>query len=72
MNKIKGHNTMHLTDEQVASFQELYFKTFGVSISKEDALVQGLALLRLVKVLSTPSATIDHEQPSQAIKSEEQ
>lgn len=63
---------MHLTDEQVASFQELYFKTFGVSISKEDALVQGLALLRLVKVLSTPSATIDHEQPSQAIKSEEQ
>ena len=43
---------MRLTDMQIAKYQKIYFDTFGEAISKEDALAQGMALLRLVKVLS--------------------
>jgi hypothetical protein len=45
---------MRLTDEHIAKYQKIYLDTFGVSVSKDDALVQGLALLRLVKVLIQP------------------
>lgn len=45
---------MRLTDEQIANYQKIYLDIFGEEISKEDALVQGMALLRLVKVLSRP------------------
>ena len=40
---------MRLTDEQVASYQAIHFRTLGQPISKEDARAQGLALLRLVR-----------------------
>lgn len=43
---------MRLTNEQAAKYQAIYLETFGEPISKEDALVQGLALLRLVKNIS--------------------
>ena len=43
---------MRLTDEQIVKYQNIYFETFGKLISKEDALIQGMALLRLIKVLS--------------------
>jgi len=43
---------MRLTNEQVAKYQAIYLETFGVPISEEDTLVQGLALLRLVKNIS--------------------
>jgi hypothetical protein len=46
---------MRLTGEQIAKYQQIYLETFGESISKEDALIQGMALLRLVKVLAKPS-----------------
>jgi hypothetical protein len=45
---------MRLTDEQIAKYQRIYLDTFGKTVSKEDALVQGMALLRLVKVLARP------------------
>lgn len=45
---------MRLTEAQVAKYQQIYLDTFGEKISKEDALKQGMALLRLVKVLSRP------------------
>lgn len=44
---------MRLTDDQITKYQQIYLKTFGESLSQEDALVQGMALLRLVKVLSS-------------------
>jgi hypothetical protein len=44
---------MRLTDKQIASYQDVYYATYGVRISKAIALEQGLALCRLVKVLST-------------------
>ena len=43
---------MRLTNEQVTKYQAIYLETFGVPISEEDTLVQGLALLRLVKNIS--------------------
>jgi hypothetical protein len=46
---------MRLTDAQIANYQKIYLDIFGEEISKEDALVQGMALLRLVKVLSKSS-----------------
>jgi hypothetical protein len=45
---------MRLTDEQITSYQKIYFETLGKRASREDALVQALALVRLVKVLSAP------------------
>ena len=45
---------MKLTDKQITGYQQLYRQTFGESISKDVALIQGLALVRLIKVLSNP------------------
>ncbi len=59
---------MRLTNEQVASYQKIYLETFGKPISKDEALVQALALVRLVKVMTGPTneeirnKEIDHEQ----------
>ena len=47
---------MRLTNAQIAKYQKIYLDTYGKEISREDALVQGMALLRLVKVLSKPLA----------------
>ncbi len=47
-------STIRLSDTQIAKYQEIYLQTFGVPVSKSDALEQGLALVRLVKVLATP------------------
>ncbi len=47
---------MQLTEEQIASYQKLYKQTYGKSISKEEARVQALALLRIVQVLARRDA----------------
>jgi hypothetical protein len=52
---------MRLTDEQITSYQKIYFETFGVRVSKEDALVQALALVRLAKVLAVPTKPINKD-----------
>jgi len=46
---------MRLTNKQIANYQNIYLRTFGKQVSKEDALIQGMALLRLVKALSSPT-----------------
>jgi hypothetical protein len=46
---------MRLSDEQIAKYQQIYLDSFGEAVSMEDALVQGMALLRLVKALSSPT-----------------
>ena len=43
---------MHLTEEQVTKYQAIYKSTFGKSITRKDALAQGLALARLVKAIT--------------------
>lgn len=37
-----------LSEEAVEQFQELYLKNFGQKISREDAISEGLRLLRLL------------------------
>ncbi len=46
-------STIRISDTQLAKYQQIYLETFGVPVSKQDALVQGMALVRLVKVLAT-------------------
>ena len=43
---------MRLTEKQIAEYQVIYLETYGTPISKDDALEQGLALLRMVKNIS--------------------
>ena len=45
---------MHISDEQVEQFRQLYFKRYGKEISREDAYEQGLKLLRLVQIIYKP------------------
>jgi len=45
---------MQLTDKEIAEFQRIYEKEFGVKISKQDALEQGTKLINLVKAVYQP------------------
>ena len=45
---------MVLSDTDIAKFQELYKKHFGINISREEALDQGMKLLRLVSIVYKP------------------
>jgi hypothetical protein len=42
---------MQISDKQIKKFQILYKKKFGEDISKQDALDQGIKLVRLVEVV---------------------
>ena len=42
---------MILTDKNIQSFQNLYFKKFGFKIKKEDAYERGIKLVRLVEII---------------------
>ena len=43
-----------LSDEQIKKFQEIYKERFGKEISREEALEQGVKLLRLVELIYKP------------------
>jgi hypothetical protein len=45
---------MQLTDKEISEFQRIYEKEFGVKISKQDALEQGIKLINLVKAVYQP------------------
>lgn len=40
-----------LTEEQIREFQRIYFERFGEEISREDAIDEGLSLIRLIAVV---------------------
>jgi len=40
-----------LNEEQIKEFQRLYFEKFGEEISKEEAIKEGLSLIRLVAIV---------------------
>ena len=42
---------MQLTEKQLSSYRNLYKRQFGVEISREKALEQGIQLLNLVKLV---------------------
>jgi len=59
---------MHLADEDIAEFQMLYKKHFGIEISKAEALEKGIRLVRLFEIVSRAVAkeqntTIPAENP---------
>ena len=43
-----------LSEEMVEKFRELYRARFGEEISKEEALIQGMALLNMMKIIHRP------------------
>jgi len=43
-----------LSEEQIEEFQKIYKGYYGKEISKEEALVQGTALLQLMKHIYKP------------------
>lgn len=46
---------MRLTETQIAKYRSIYFATYGEPITRDEALKQGLALLRLVKNITGPT-----------------
>lgn len=52
---------MRLTDQQIATYQAIYKETYGTTISKDIALEEGLALLRLVKIITQPTNNNEKE-----------
>ncbi len=43
-----------LSDEQITKFQMLYRNRFGKEISREEAIRQGVKLVRFVKLICSP------------------
>lgn len=60
---------MRLTDKQLTKYQKIYKDTFGRPISKDKALEQGLALIRLVKTITQPkiNETEKNNEPTRPI-----
>ena len=60
-----------LSDEQITKFQELYKNRFHKDISREEAIEQGIKLIRLVEIVYKPM-TIDEFQLVQKRRKETQ
>lgn len=54
---------IRLSDEQIASFQRLYFEQFGAHISKDEALTQGIALVVLLKAILDQTSDDENHRP---------
>lgn len=52
---------MQLPSQQVAKFQQIYRETFGKDIDAVEAQRQGLQLVRLMKLLTSPTKENEHE-----------
>ncbi len=52
---------MILSDEDIAKYQEIHKKYYGVEISKEEAYKSGSALIRFIEVVCK---TVAREQSS--------
>jgi hypothetical protein len=57
---------MKLTEDQIAEFQLIWEKQFGVEISKKDALESATKLLVLMKAVYQPIPSQGHESPSKS------
>ena len=59
---------MHLTDEQITQFQNLYKKHFGSKISRERAYEEGIKLVRLMQLIYKPIQKKDYQKLQQRRK----
>ena len=51
-----------LSNEQVATFQNLYRQHFGREISREEAYEQGVKLIRLVELIYKPMTETEYQK----------
>ena len=51
-----------LSDEQITKFQNLYKAHFGKDISREDALEQGIQLIRLLELTYKPMTNLEYQE----------
>ena len=42
---------MQLSDSEIKEFQLIYFQTFGMEVSREEAIRSGSKLIRLLQIL---------------------
>ena len=61
---MKLHVPTELTEEQISEYQEMYFKRFGEPISREDAIEEGLSLIRLVAIVLNEDYGKTNNKPS--------
>lgn len=50
-----------LTDKQVKTFQDIYRKSFGKEISREDAYEKGIKLLNLMSAIYKPMSEEEYQ-----------
>lgn len=50
-----------LTDEQIKKFQDIYKKSFGKEISREDACEKGIKLLNLMSAVYKPMSEEEYQ-----------
>jgi hypothetical protein len=48
-----------LTPEQISSFRELFEKTYGFELTEQEAIEEGLNLIKLVAFIIEPDAEDD-------------
>lgn len=53
---------MRLTDEKIEQFRAIYFKRYGVELSKQDAIEQATKLLQLVMLIYRPMSTEEFDE----------
>lgn len=51
-----------LSDEQITTFQTLYKNRFGKEISRQEALEQGVKLIRLVELVYQPMTQEEYKK----------
>jgi len=42
---------MKLTDTHITKFQQIYLECFGIEITKDEAIKQGIKLITLIKTI---------------------
>lgn len=57
---------VQLTDEQINTFRTLHFEKFGVEITKDEALSNGLRLVRLMEII------LEHRAKKKTVTESEQ
>lgn len=51
-----------LSDKQIEQFQKLYKRRFGKEISREEAVEQGVSLIRLVELIYRPMTEEEYKK----------
>ena len=58
---------MHLSDDHITQYQEIYKKNFGKEISKTDAYDQGMKLLRLMQLINKPISEEEYKETEREV-----